>query len=142
MGLDGRPIEYTGGRTADSIVTWVLKKVGPPAILLEDAAAAERFEAENKLAVIGLFQGGQSREAFETAARQMEDVMFAYSTSPEVFARYGISASSAVRMFYPHDDKAAEYLGDLASVTGIESFVKAHRMPFVSIFDADIAADL
>merc|ERR1711957_1051461 len=34
------------------------------------------------------------------------------------------------------------YLGHLASVTGIESFVKAHRMPFVSKFDADIAADL
>eukprot|EP00971_Amphidinium_carterae_P296825 5896563-Amphidinium_carterae.1 len=31
--------EYTGGRTEETIVTWVLKKVGPPATRIEDTSA-------------------------------------------------------------------------------------------------------
>merc|ERR1719326_2243116 len=42
--IDGRDQEYTGGRTEQSIVTWVHKKTGPPAVQLEDAASAEQFE--------------------------------------------------------------------------------------------------
>merc|ERR1740117_2402448 len=45
--IDGRDQEYTGGRTGQSIVTWVLKKVGPPAVNLVDAVAADSFEGEH-----------------------------------------------------------------------------------------------
>lgn len=40
--------EYTGGRTEQSIVTWVLKKAGPPAVELETIEAAAAFEKENR----------------------------------------------------------------------------------------------
>merc|ERR1719221_2185033 len=65
--IDGKDQEYTGGRTEQSIVTWVLKKVGPPAVPLADEAAAELFERENKLAVVGLFNEATSRAEFEVA---------------------------------------------------------------------------
>jgi len=140
--IDGRDQEYTGGRTEQSIVTWVLKKAGPPAIQLEDAASAEQFEKDNRLAVIGLFEQGYSTEAFTTAARQLEDVMFAYSSSPQVFARYEGVTAPAIRMIFPHDEKVATFSGDLQSVSEIETFVRAYRHPAVSAFDGESAPEI
>ncbi|CAJ1357679.1 unnamed protein product, partial [Effrenium voratum] len=138
--IDGRDQEYTGGRTEQSIVTWVLKKAGPPALELETVEAAEAFEKENRLAVF-CFCDPAARAAFEQAARQIEDVMFAYSTAPEVAAKYEASMPS-VKMFFPHDEQSALFTGDLNSAQDIEAFVKAHRHPMVTDFSGETAAEL
>jgi protein disulfide-isomerase A1 len=142
--IDGRDQEYTGGRTGQSVVTWVLKKAGPAAVLLEDAAAAEQFLKDNRLAVVGLFEPGHSTEAFTAAARQIEDVMFAYSTSPQASAapRLDGLVAPAVRMFFPHDGEVATFTGDLQSVSELETFVRAYRHPAVSIFDGESAPEI
>jgi len=139
--IDGKDQEYTGGRTEQSIVTWVLKKAGPPAVPLVDVAGAESFEKENRIAVVGVFEEGTSRLTFETAARQVEDVMFAYSTSPAVAGKYGLQPPG-LRMFFPHDEKAVSYTGNMQSADDIQAWVKAHRHPMVTPFDGETAAEL
>lgn len=139
--IDGKDQEYTGGRTEQSIVTWVLKKVGPAAVAVADVEAAERFVKENKLAVIGFFDDGASRAAFETAARQMEDVMFAYTAAAPVFAKYQVQGS-ALKMFFPHDEQSASFDGDLQNAEAMESFVKSYRHPLVTTFDGETAPEL
>jgi len=139
--VDGRDQEYTGGRTEQSIVVWVTKKVGPPAITLEDVAAAEAFEKEHPMSVVGIFAEGAPRAAFETVARQLEDVFFGYSTAPAVAAKYGLSVPS-VRMIYPHDEKVADFSGDVDDVAALEEFVKAHKHPIISTFTGETAAEL
>mmetsp|Transcript_6152 Transcript_6152/g.16988 ORF Transcript_6152/g.16988 Transcript_6152/m.16988 type:complete len:501 (-) Transcript_6152:102-1604(-) len=139
--IDGQDMEYTGGRTEQSIVTWVVKKTGDAAIALPDVAAAEDFEKDNKLGVVGLFDESSSRTAFETAARQVEDVMFAYSTAAPVLARYKVQAP-ALRMFFPHDEQVANFEGDMSNVEEIERFVKSYRQPLVIPFDGETAADI
>merc|ERR1712226_982711 len=52
---NGKPTEYNGGRTADTIVTWVEKKTGPAAVALADVAAAAKFVEDNEIAVLGFF---------------------------------------------------------------------------------------
>lgn len=138
--IDGRDQEYTGGRTEQSIVTWVLKKAGPPAVELETVEAAAAFEKENRLAVL-CFCDAPVRSAFERAARQVEDVMFAYSTVPEVASKYEATAPS-LKMFFPHDEQSAAFTGDLNNAEEIESFVKAYRHPMVADFSGETAADL
>lgn len=139
--IDGREQEYTGGRTQQSIVTWVTKKAGPAAEVLEDVAAAEAFEKNNRLAVIGLFEQGANTEAFMSAARQLEDVIFAYSTSPKVVQKYELD-TPAMKMTFPHDEKSAVFSGDMQNTKEIETFVKAYRYPAVSIFDGETAPEL
>ena len=53
---NGKAVEYNGGRTADTIVAWVEKKTGPPAITLDSVEAAKKFIEDNKVAIIGLFK--------------------------------------------------------------------------------------
>eukprot|EP00929_Paragymnodinium_shiwhaense_P078620 TRINITY_DN40773_c0_g1_i1.p1 TRINITY_DN40773_c0_g1~~TRINITY_DN40773_c0_g1_i1.p1 ORF type:complete len:510 (+),score=101.76 TRINITY_DN40773_c0_g1_i1:62-1531(+) len=139
--VDGKDQEYTGGRTSQSVVTWVTKKTGPPAVLLEDVAAADAYQAQHQLLVLAVFPEGAPRTAFESVARGIEDVYFAYSTNAAVAAKYGMTAPG-VRMFFPHDETVADYTGDVNDVAGLENFVKLRRQPIITPFTAETASDL
>lgn len=54
----GSPIEYGGGRQADDIVNWLLKKTGPPAKDLSSVDDAKAFIDGNNVAIIGFFKVG------------------------------------------------------------------------------------
>jgi len=142
--LDGRDQEYNGGRNQESIVAWVLKKAGPAVVLLETASEADRFKSEHRIAAIGFFDGGARahREAFERAAKQVEDVVFAVSVVPSVVERFEGAVVPGVRMFFGHDEKVATFSGDLQNSAELEAFVKAHRHPMVTNFNADRAPEL
>merc|ERR1712209_212395 len=53
---NGKPAEYSGGRTSDTIISWLEKKTGPPAAALADVDAAKKFLEDNKVAVVGFFK--------------------------------------------------------------------------------------
>mmetsp|Transcript_93623 Transcript_93623/g.265085 ORF Transcript_93623/g.265085 Transcript_93623/m.265085 type:complete len:525 (-) Transcript_93623:53-1627(-) len=139
--IDGRDQEYTGGRTEHTIVAWVLKKTGPPTVQLSDVAAAEAFVKDNRLAVVAFLDEDASVAPFETAARQLEDVMFAYSAQAVVAARYEASRPS-LKMFFPFDEQIVSFPGDMQNPDEITSFVKAHRHPMVTAFDGETAPDI
>ena len=61
---NGKPTEYNGGRTADTIVTWVEKKTGPAAVALADVAAAAKFVEDNEIAVLGFFADAEGNILF------------------------------------------------------------------------------
>ena len=48
------------GRTADTIVSWLEKKTGPPAKTLATVDEAKAFVADNDIAVIGFFDSVDS----------------------------------------------------------------------------------
>lgn len=52
----GSPVEYSGGRQADDIVNWLLKKTGPPAKDLTSVDEAKTFIDGNNVAVVGFFK--------------------------------------------------------------------------------------
>merc|ERR1711868_344988 len=51
---NGKPMEYGGGRTADTIVSWVEKKTGPPAKALANAEESKAFVDGKTLLTEGL----------------------------------------------------------------------------------------
>ena len=64
--------DYTGGRTADTIVAWLTKKSGPPAASLENMDAVNNFLGENQAVVVGLFKNLEGAEAKEFIAAAEE----------------------------------------------------------------------
>lgn len=46
---NGAPVEYSGGRQAADIVSWVTKKTGPPAKDLTTVEEAEKFLKDNEV---------------------------------------------------------------------------------------------
>ena len=64
-------MEYTGGRTKDAIVNWVIKKSGPPSTAVDCEGLRKRV-ADNKF-VMAYF-GAEDSELFTAAHNPVADV--------------------------------------------------------------------
>merc|ERR1711909_73365 len=88
----GKATEYGGGRTADTIVSWVEKKTGPAAKTIDTVDAAKEFVEGLDIAVIGFFKDEttEAAKAFLGAAGSMDDHQFAITASDEIAAEYKV----------------------------------------------------
>jgi len=132
--------DYTGGRTADTIVQWLDKKSGPAAKSVETIEDAKAFVEENKVSVLGFFKSLESKEAeaFMVAADSNEDVNFAITSNNVVFNEFGIDNDAAVILLKKFDEGRNNLEGDITADT-IESFVTTNFMPLVVDFNTDTA---
>lgn len=135
----GSPIEYSGGRTADEIVSWLSKKTGPAAKELESIEAAEEFLKENNVAVVGFFGDRDSAEAkaFLATANSVDDYPFAITKNEEVYKKYEASCGKVI-LFKNFDDGKAVFDGTFDEAS-LKKFVVAQAMPLVVDFNHDSA---
>ena len=89
-------MDYNGGRTADTIVSWVEKKTGPPAITLDSVEAAKKFVEDNEVAIVGFFAEADSEaaKAFNEVAGANDDYKFGLGNA-DVASEYSVSTVRA-----------------------------------------------
>ena len=136
---NGKPTEYTGGRTTDTIVSWVEKKSGPPAISLANPEASKKFVEDNKVAVIGFFKDKETDEAkaFLEAADTMEGIPFAITSEDDVFKAHEVEGNKIV-LFKKFDEGRNDYDGELAA-KDIIKFVGTNSLPVLVEFNSETA---
>lgn len=116
----GTPIEYTGGREKDTIISWLEKKTGPAAKELETVEAAEEFLKENKVVVVGFFKDRESAEAkaFLSAANAIDEYPFAITSSDDVYATANelehtkINSFPTIFLYRKGDNQKVEFRGE------------------------------
>jgi protein disulfide-isomerase A1 len=135
----GSPIDYNGGRQADDIVSWLLKKTGPATKELETVEAAEEFLKEAQVAVVGFFTDRDSDEAkaFISTANAVDDYPFGITSSAEVYKKYETESGKIV-LFKQFDEGKAVYDGKF-DTESIKKFVSTEAMPLVVDFNHDSA---
>jgi len=135
--------DYTGGRTADTIVQWLDKKAGPAAKSLESKEDADNFVSDNQVAVIGFFKDPIAKEAvaFATAADAHEDVNFAITSNSAVFSQFAITDDAAVVLLKKFDDGRNNLEGDITFET-VTEFVNSNYLPLVVDFNTDTAKQI
>lgn len=136
---NGSPIEYNGGRQADDIVGWLVKKTGPPAKEIETVEAAEALIAENQVVVLGFFKDRDSKEAkaFLGAASAIDDYPFAITSNDDVYSKYEAKCGSIV-LFKQFDEGKVAFEGD-ATEEEVKKFVQSQSLPLVIDFNHDSA---
>jgi len=134
---NGKDTEYNGGRTADTIVTWLEKKTGPPAKTLATVDEAKAFVAENDIAVIGFFESADSdgAKAFLAAAGNMDDYPFGITTEAAVLAEY---KAAGVVIFKNFDEGRNDLEGEVTEES-VAAFVAGNSLPLVVDFSQDTA---
>jgi len=138
---NGKPTEYNGGRTADTIVTWVEKKTGPPAVTLDSVDAAKTFIEDNEIAVIGFFDDLESAEAkaFKDVAGSNDDHKFGIAkTGSDVATENKVDAQSIV-LFKKFDEGRNDLTEGLTDTEAIGKFVAANALPLVVDFNHETA---
>lgn len=137
---NGKPQEYNGGRTADTIVTWLEKKTGPPAKTLASVEEAKAFIADSEIAVVGFFKDVESKAAkeFLNVAGGMDDYPFGLVSDSAVFAEYAVEGEAAVSLFKKFDEGRNNLEGEITEAA-ITKFVAGNALPLVIEFNQDTA---
>ena len=134
------PIEYTGGRTEDTIVSWILKRNTPSLSQFPSASELEAFLKLHKVSAV-LFAQKDSAEAsvFEQVSKSIDSVTFALSLDSTALSAYEVTEPSIV-LFKQFDEKRVNYSGRFTN-SEITKFVNDNRLPWVLPFGDD-AIDL
>merc|ERR1711890_57154 len=136
---NGKPLEYGGGRTADTIVSWLEKKTGPPAVAVASVEEAAAFTAGKDVAVIGYFadQTSEAATAYLSVAGSLDDFQFAITSSPEVAAEHKLEGDSVLLLKTFDDGKAV--LSEGITEEAITMFVSSESLPLVVDFNQETA---
>ena len=83
---NGKPQDYSGGRTSAEIVNWIKKKSGPAAITLESEEDLLKAQEANDVIVVGVFDSADDAKAksFMTLAGDDDSLAYAITTSAAV----------------------------------------------------------
>jgi protein disulfide-isomerase A1 len=136
----GTKTDYTGGRTENDIVNWILKKVGPAS----NEVTAEQLKTkvdENKLSVayFGDVNAREFKEVFLEVANNptVGDKFQFYHLNDEATAKsYGASSLPAIVLFRKFDDSPLVYSGNWET-TPVVDFIVASSVPTLINFSED-----
>jgi len=130
----GEKSEYTGGRTTDTIVSWVLKKSGPPSAEITcDALAIKVADAGTKflIAYFGDVTNALYTDAHIGYANADDKIQFVHTTE-ECASAYGGSAPGIV-FFRQFEEKHVPYTGT-ADKDALMEFVMPLMVPTIFEF--------
>jgi len=135
----GKPSDYNGGRTADEIVNWLLKKTGPAAKTISSVAEAKEFADAADVVVLGLFQDldSDAGKQFLSTAQEIDDYRFGISADAAVLKEYEVAADAVIVLKKFDDGKAV--LDSGITSESIAAFVKTESLPLIVEFSHESA---
>jgi len=135
---NGSKLDYTGGRTSDTIIQWINKKTGPSSVEV-DCAAMEEKTAEGRLNLSYFGDlAGDLYDAFMNAAKNpaiSETYQFFHTSDVACAEKYGLSGSG-LALSRRFDDSPLQYSG-AATADDIVSFAKTSSVPILISFSED-----
>merc|ERR1711910_249420 len=136
---NGKPMEYGGGRTADTIVSWLEKKTGPPAKTLASLDDAKAYTEGKSVSIIGFFkdQTTDAAKGYLAAAGMMDDFEFGITGDDAVFAEYGVEGEAVLLLKDFDDGKAV--LSEGITEESVAAFVSSESLPLVIDFNHETA---
>lgn len=136
----GVMIEYSGGRKADDIISWVSKKTGPPAKPLTSVDEVKSFTDANTVAVVGFFKDSESDAAkvFLEVANAVDGHVFGIVNSEDVFGEFEAKDGSVI-LFKKFDEGKAVYEGAELTSELLQEFIATYSMELIVDFNQETA---
>lgn len=140
---DGKVMEYGGGRTADTIISWLEKKTGPPAAVLNSVEEAKALIESKDVVVIGFFKDltSASAKAFEAVAESKDDVVFGVTSIKAVFDEYKVTQDENIVLFKKFDEGRNDYSESFVEAD-IIAFIDKYQLPIVIEFSQETAGKI
>merc|ERR1712168_1246997 len=137
---DGKPGEYSGGRTAAEIINWLKKKTGPPAVTLSDVEGAKAFTEGKDVAIVGLFKNKESESAkiFLEVAAGLDDIPFGISDSDALFEEYKVTKDTIV-LIKAFDEGRNDLEADGVDADALKKFIRKNELPTIIEFTQEAA---
>lgn len=136
--IEGKPMEYKGGRTEGEIITYLRKKFGPPASEIADAAALEKAKENNKVIVVAFLEAasGDVYEDFVAHAQTDDKISYFYTTNADLASAEEVTAPAVV--LFKQFDEGKNTLTESINRASIKNFVNNNSNPLVIPFDMSV----
>jgi protein disulfide-isomerase A1 len=132
----GEPLEYKGGRTADDIVNWIKKKIGPA---VAEFTTYEQIEAiTNSTQLLVLLSGsksGENFEVFEKVAKNYEDIIFGITEAGK--EQLGIKEGDVIIL--KSFDERRNDCNCAVNEDNLKNFIERNMFPIVAPFEDKVA---
>ncbi|PZC75730.1 hypothetical protein B5X24_HaOG205704 [Helicoverpa armigera] len=140
---NGSPIDYTGGRQADDIITWLKKKTGPPALEVASAEQAKELIAANNVIIFGFFsdQSTPKAKAFLGVASAVDDQVFAIVSDEKVIAELE-AEDEDVTLFKNFEEPRVKFDGEKFDEDVFKTWVFVQSMPTIVEFSHETASKI
>ncbi|KAA3674400.1 protein disulfide-isomerase A1 [Paragonimus westermani] len=140
---NGEWVDYSGGRKADGIVTWVKRKTQPSLQEITTLVDFDPFINSSDVVVVGFFKdkASDARAHLEKAADVLDKYPFALTFSQEILDKYGVENDVQVTVFKSFDEGRSHYEGELDSEKIVE-FVRRESIPLVVDFSQESAGNV
>ena len=135
---NGKVSDYGGGRTEETIVSWVTKKTGPATVAVATEAELDTFKASAKIVVVGVFATEEEGAAYKNVAQANDDIAFAVADA-SLKETLGAASLPAIVMFRSFDEPQVEFAGDVASEDEVAKFVAGNALPLIVAFSQETA---
>lgn len=135
--MSSTPVDFSGSKTEDGIVNWVLKKTGNSLSVASQLAKLNEKISKNKVTVV-LFAEVNSREhsLFTIVSKSVDDPTFVVCPDEKAWEFYKVSAPAVV-IFKQFDDKRVDFSGVFSSKE-IINFVEKNKKPWVVKYDENL----
>lgn len=140
---NGSPIDYSGGRQADDIITWLKKKTGPPALEVSSAEQAKELIGANNVIVFGFFsdQSTEKAKAFLGLASIVDDQIFAIVSDEKVIAELDAQDEDVV-LFKNFEEPRVKFEGETFDEDALKTWVFVQSMPTIVEFSHETASKI
>jgi protein disulfide-isomerase A1 len=131
--------DYSGGRTEKTIVEWIKKKTGPPAVLLKTRDEVEAFAEANEVVAVGFMDSGVEQDVFNTVAYEDDASGVPYGLATASLATLlNVKPGPSVIVYKKFDEGKVTYVGDW-NTASVSDFVVMHSMPLLVPFTEETA---
>lgn len=133
-------MEYTGGRTENEIVNWILKKVGPPSTEITCDAVDQKAK-DNKVMVVyfGDINAKDHSQIYNEISQHgsvSEKFQFFHVNDKDCATKYGATSFPALVLFRQFDESPLTYSGNW-EVTPAVDWMTASSVPTLIEFSED-----
>lgn len=118
------------------MVEWVEKKIGPPAVVLEDSDKIKEFIDSSDVVVVGFFSDLESEDAiaYKKAVKDYEEYPCGIAKDGDKFD----AKDGDIVLFKNFDDRRAVYSGAIKKENLLE-FIQRYAVPLVVEFNHETA---
>jgi hypothetical protein len=133
-------MEFNGGRTESEIVSWILKKVGPPS---QEVTCDELKAKVEEAKLVAVFFGELSGREYTTVYSEVnahpsvsEKFQFFHIDDKSCAASYGASSGPTVTVIRKFDESPISYSGNWETAPLVD-FLSAASIPTLIDFSED-----
>ncbi|XP_075225832.1 protein disulfide isomerase [Lycorma delicatula] len=135
------PLDYSGDRKAEVIISWLEKKIGSPAQEFSSVDDLKAFYEEHNVAVVGFFKDPESEkgQTFLNIADSIDHLPFAIVSEDSVFKEHNVDEEHKVILFKKFDEGKAHFEADEFNEANLRKFVITESLPLIVDFNHETA---